>query len=172
MAVTAACDFFVVPTITFQRLYCFVVMSLDRRSIVNVTKHPKAEWVVRQALEAFPGDEWVQRFLQRDPDGAYGGAFRRQLKVLGIEEMVSAPRSPWQNAYVERVIWSIRREYTDHIILMGETHLLRTVRAYAEYYNNDRPHQSLDGNSPTPRANKSVALPVLGGLYHRYLRSA
>jgi transposase InsO family protein len=178
MAETAACDFFVVPTVTFQRLYCFVVMSLDRRRIlhVNVTRNPTAEWVARQIVEAFPGDGWVPRFLQRDRDGAYGWAFRRKLRVMGIDELVSAPRSPWQNAYVERLIGSIRRECTNLIIPMGETHLLRTARAYVEYYNSDRPHQSLDGNAPTPRAvedfGEVVATPVLGGLHHRYSRAA
>ena len=95
---------------------------------------------------------------------------------MGIEALVSAPRSPWQNAYVERLIGSIRRECTDHIIKMGETHLLRTVRTYAEYCNRDRPHQSLDGDAPTPRSveelGQVVATPVLGGLHHRYSRAA
>ena len=178
MTETAACDFFVVSTVTFQRLYCFVVMSLDRRRIlhVNVTRNPTAKWVTQQMVEAFPGDGWVPRFLQRDRDGAYGWAFRRRLKAMGIEELVSAPRSPWQNPYVERLIGSIRRECTDHIIAMGERHLLRTVREYAEYYNHDRPHQSLEGNAPTPRAvedvGQVVATPVLGGLHHRYSRAA
>lgn len=178
MAETAACDFFVVPTVTFQRLFCFVVMSLDRRRIlhINVTKHPTAEWTAQQVVEAFPGHRWMPRFLQRDRDGIYGWAFRRKVTALGIEELVSAPRSPWQNAYVERVIGSIRRECTDHIIPMGETHLLRTLREYVEYYNNSRTHQSLDGNAPTPRVvecvGKIVATPVLGGLHHRYSRAA
>ncbi len=178
MAGTAACDFFVVPTVTFQRLFCFVVMSLDRRRIlhVNVTKHPTAEWTSQQLVEAFPGDGWIPRFLQRDRDGIYGWAFRRKVKALGIEELISAPRSPWQNAYVERLIGSIRRECTDHIIPMGEKHLVRTLREYVEYYNDSRTHQSLDGNSPTPRAvervGQSVATPVLGGLHHRYSRVA
>ncbi len=178
MDVTAACDFFVVPTVTFQRLFCFVVMSLDRRRIlhVNVTRHPTAEWVAQQIVEAFPGDGWVPRFLQRDRDGAFGWAFRRRVKAMGIEELVSAPRSPWQNPYVERLIESIRRECTDHIIPMGETHLLRTVRAYADDYNTSRAHQSLDGNAPILRDVESVgavvATPVLGGLHHRYSRAA
>lgn len=127
-------------------------------------------------LEAFPGDEGVPRFNQRDRDGAYGWLFRRELKAMGIEELVSAPRSPWQNAYVERLIGSVRRECTDHTIPMGEMHLLRTVREYVEYYNNDRPHQSLDGNAPVPRAvediGQVIATPVLGGLHHRYSRAA
>ena len=178
MAETAACDFFVVPTVTFERLFVFVVMSLDRRRIlhVNVTKSPTAEWVAQQIVEAFPGDGWVPRFLQRDRDGAYGWAFRRAVRSIGITELVSAPRSPWQNAYVERLIGSIRRECTDHIIPMGEAHLLRTVRGYAEYYNGSRPHQSLDGDAPTPRpvelAGDVVATRVLGGLHHRYSRVA
>ena len=178
LAETAACDFFVVPTVTFQRLFCFVVMSLDRRRIlhVNVTRNPTAEWVAQQVREAFPGDRWIPRFLQRDRDGAFGWAFRRRVKAMGIEELVSAPRSPWQNPYVERLIGSIRRECTDHIIPMGETHLLRTVTAYAAYYNTSRPHQSLDGNAPIPRAIEDVgdvvATPVLGGLHHRYSRAA
>jgi transposase InsO family protein len=95
---------------------------------------------------------------------------------MGIDELVSVPRSAWQNAYVERLIGSIRRECTDHIIPMGETHLLWTVRAYVEYYNSDRPHQSLDGNAPNPRAieiaGDVVARSVLGGLHHRYSRAA
>jgi transposase InsO family protein len=178
MAETAACDFFVVPMVTFQRLFCFVVMSLDRRRIlhINVTKHPTAEWTAQQLVEAFPGDRWMPRFLQRDRDGIYGWAFRRKVTALGIEELVSAPRSPWQNAYVERVIGSIRRECTDHIIPMGEKHLVRTLREYVEYYNDSRTHQSLDGNAPTPRAvervGEIVATPVLGGLHHRYSRAA
>ena len=177
-AETAACDFFVVPTVTFQRLFCFVVMSLDRRRIlhVNVTKHPTAEWVAQQMVVAFPGDGWIPQFLQRDRDGAYGWAFRRKLKAMGTEELASAPRSPWQNAYVERVIGSIRRECTDRITPMGEKHLLRTVREYVEFYANDRPHQSLDENSPTPRAVQSVGdvvlAPVLGGRHLRYSRAA
>ena len=148
-------------------------MSLDRRHIlhVNVTKDPTAEWVAQRIVEAIPGDAWVPRFLQRDRDGAYGWAFRRRLKTMGIEALLSAPRSPWQNAYAERVFGSIRRKCTDHIIPMGETQWLRTLRAYAEYYNSDRPYQSLDGNAPTPSAVEDagdvVATLVLGALHHR-----
>lgn len=178
MADTAACDFFVVPTVTFQRLFVFVVMSLDRRRIlhVNVTRHPTSEWVAQQIREAFPGDGWVPRFLQRDRDCPFGWAFRRTLRSLGIEELVSAPRSPWQNAYVERLIGSIRRECTDHIIPLSEGHLRRTLTEYVAYYNADRPHQSLDGQSPDRRRVESVgevaARPVLGGLHNRYSKAA
>ena len=178
MAETAACDFFVVPTVTFERLFVFVVMSLDRRRIlhVNVTKHPTANWTAQQLVEAFPGGGWIPRFLQRDRDGAFGWAFRQKVKTLGIEELISAPRSPWQNAFVERVVGSIRRECTDHVIPLGEKHLLRTLFEYVDYYNESRAHQSLGGNAPVPRRIKRrgdvIGTPVLGGLHHRYSRAA
>lgn len=104
MTETAACYSFVAPSATFKLLYCFVVMSLDRRRIlhVNVTQHSTAAWTVRQILAAFPGDGWVPRSLMRDRDGCYGVEVRRVIKALGITETISAPRSPWQNPYVER----------------------------------------------------------------------
>jgi transposase InsO family protein len=178
MDVTAACDFFVVPTATFKLLYCFVVLSLGRRRIlhVNVTTNPTAEWTSRQILEAFSGDEPVPRFLMRDRDSTYGWEFDRVTRLLDIDEVISAPKSPWQNCFAERVIGSIRRECTDHVIAFGERHLLRILREYVAYYNEARPHQSLDRNSPVPRQVESeggiVATPVLGGLHHRYRRSA
>ena len=176
--VTAACDFFVVPTATFKFLYCFVVLSLDRRRIVhvNVTSHPSAEWTARQILEALSGDEAVPRFLMRDRDAIYGWGFHRMIRMLEIDEVISAPRSPWQNGFVERVIGSIRRECTDHVIAFGERHLLRLLREYVAYYNESRCHMSLDGNAPVPRAveleGAIISTPVLGGLHHRYSRSA
>ena len=174
----AACDFFVVPSARFQVLYCFVIMSLDRRRIlhVNVTRRPTSAWAAQQLLEAFPADEVIPRFLQRDRDGEYGWVFRNKIKMLGIEELISAPQAPWQNAYVERVIGSIRRECTDHIISMGEKHLLRTVGEYVAYYNEYRAHQALEGNSPVvrwvKRKGEVIVKPVLGGLHHEYSRAA
>ncbi|HEY1598599.1 MAG TPA: hypothetical protein VGG64_03300 [Pirellulales bacterium] len=110
----AAVDFFVVPTATFRMLYCFVVLSLDRRRVLhfNVTANPSAAWTGQQVVEAFPFDSAL-RFLQRDRGGIYGEEFQRRIKNLGIEEMVSAPRSPCQNPYVERLIGMIRRELLD-----------------------------------------------------------
>ncbi len=98
LAETAACDFIVVPTITLQRLFCFVAMSLDRRRImhINLRKQPTTEWTAKQLVEAFPGDQWMPRFLERDHDGIYGWAFRRKLEALGIEPLVSALRPPRQ----------------------------------------------------------------------------
>ena len=176
MDVTAACDFFVVPTATFKLLYVFVVLSHARRETlhVNVTDHPTAAWTARQILEAFPGE--VPRLLLHNRDRIYGWEFNRMVKALKVHQIRSAPRSPWQNAFAERVIGSIRRECTDHIIPFGRRHLLRTIREYVEYYNTSRPHQSLDRNAPIPREVEVVgevcAKPVLGGLHHRYFRAA
>ena len=148
MPVAAACDFFVVPSITFKALYVFVVLSHDRRRIlhVNVTKHPSAEWTAQQLLEAFPWDREKPRFLHRDRDSIYGEAFRKTAQIVGLTEVISAKESPWQNPYVERVIGSIRRECTDHV---GELHLFRVLREYVAYYNESRTHSSLTATRPS-----------------------
>ncbi len=179
MSVATACDFFVVPSLTFKPLYCFVVLTHDRRKIVhfNVTQHPTEEWTAQQIVEAFPGDGDVPRFLHRDRDSIYGRMFKKRIAAMGIEEVISARKSPWQNPYAERVIGSIRRECTDHIIALGERHLLRTLLAYATYYNGARCHMRLEGNAPLPRPIEDsldpvVATPHLGGLHHRYGRAA
>ncbi len=178
MNVAAACDFFVVPTLTFKLLYCFVVMSHDRRRIlhINVTTNPTAQWTALQIQRAFP-ETAIPTYLHRDGDGIYGDAFREAVHAMGILEAVSAPRSPWQNPFVERLIGTIRRECTDHIIALGENHLREILCAYAEYYNNQRPHQSLAGNSPIPRCIECgdgdiLSTPVLSGLHHTYRRAA
>ncbi len=177
MPVTAACDFFVVPTLTFNLLYAFVVLSHDRRRIlhVNVTANPTAKWTGRQIIEAFPNDS-VPKYLLRDRDGIYGWEFERCVAALGIEQVMSAPRSPWQNPFVERVIGSIRRECTDHIVPLNEKHLLRTLREYVVYYNESRTHQSLDGDAPVRRDVEStgtaISKSVLGGLHQPYSRTA
>ena len=112
----------------------------------------------------------------RDRDSIYGWEFEQMVKVLDIEQVISAPRSPWQNPYVERVIGSIRRECTDHMIAFGERHLRRIVNEYVSYYNEGRAHMSLDGNSPVARRVEAIgevtAKPYLGGLHHRYGRAA
>ena len=164
---TAACDFFVVPTATFRLLFCFVILSHDRRRILhlNVTAHPTAEWTARQIVEAFPGEGTEPRYLLRDRDSIYSDSFRRRVAGLGIKETVTAPQSPWQNPCAERVIGSIRRECLDHLIILGERHL--------NYYNVSRPHLSLERNAPVPRSIEPLALgavlavPQVGGLHHR-----
>ncbi|MEX2169841.1 MAG: integrase core domain-containing protein [Pirellulales bacterium] len=176
---TTAIDFFVVPTATFRVLYVFVMLSLDRRRVVhfNVTANPTAQWTAQQITEAFPFDD-VPRFLQRDRDSINGEVFQRRVQNLGIEEVVSAPRSPWQNPYVERLIGSIRRECLNHVIVLNERHLMRILAAYFDYYHRSRTHLSLDGNAPHPRdveppdRGKVIAVPQVGGLHHRYTRVA
>ena len=115
-------DFFTVPTIRFQVLYVFLVLAHDRRRILhfNVTAHPTAEWTGQQLREAFPFDQ-LPRYLLRDRDAIFGDDFREQVRDMGIHEVLSTPRSPWQRAYVERVIGSIRRECLDHLIVFNET---------------------------------------------------
>ena len=174
----AAIDFLTVPTARFSILYVFVVISHDRRKImhVNVTDHPSAAWTAQQVIEAFPWDT-TPRFLVHDRDRIYGRVFRRRVHNMGIREVITAFRSPWQNAYAERVIGSIRRECLDHVIVLSRRHLKRILTDYVDYYNNARLHLSLDGDAPShrPPANahgEVVAIPRVGGLHHRYERSA
>ncbi|MCP3672103.1 MAG: transposase [Gammaproteobacteria bacterium] len=172
-------DFFTVPTATFRILYVFIVLSHHRRHVAhfNVTEHPTAQWTSQQLTEAFSFDSAPQ-YLLRDRDAIYGEAARRRIKSLGIEEVVSAPRSPWQNPYCERVIGSIRRECLDHVIVMNERHLRRILREYVDYYHTCRTHLSLNKDPPETRAVEPpefgiiTAIPRDGGLHHRYARVA
>lgn len=174
---TAAVDFLTVATANFRILYVFVVLSLGRRKIlhINVTAHPTAQWTAQQIVEAFPRND-VPTYLQRDRDGVFGNVFRRQVKAMGIEELISAPRSPWQNGYVERVIGTIRRDCLDHVIVFGENQLREILKEYTEYYNTSRTHLSLDGDCPETRDVQAeglvYAVPWLGGLNHTYRRNA
>jgi transposase InsO family protein len=174
-----ACDFFTVPTGTFRVLYVFIVLRHDRRVVVhfNVTTNPYAQWAAQQIINAFPYEE-APRFLLRDRDGIYGDYFKDRMKSMGIEEVPTAPRSPWQNPYAERIIGSIRRECLNHLIVLSEVHLKRILTLYFEYYHDSRPHLSLNRNSPTPREveppcqGNVVSIPQVGGLHHRYSRAA
>jgi transposase InsO family protein len=177
---TAACDFFVVPTATFRLLFCFLVLSHDRRRILHfkVTAHPTAAWTAQQIREAFPGDGTESQFGLRDRDGAYGAEFRGVVRAIGTREILTAPQSPWQNPYAERLIGSIRRERFDHLIILNESYLRRILKEYILSYNESRPHLSLAGDAPDrrdvepARRGPVVANPVLGGLHHRYRRAA
>ncbi len=166
----AAMDLFVVPTVGFDLLYAFVIVRLDRRDLVwiNVTANPTAEWIARQLTEAFPWDE-APRHLIRDRDRAYGAAITRRLRAIGIRDKPIAPASPWQNGFAERLIGSIRRECTDHIIAVGERQLRRILRSFAHYYNGSRTHRSLNKDAPRRRLIESVGTivsrPILGGLH-------
>jgi transposase InsO family protein len=171
----ASVDFLIVPTLTFQRLFAFVILGLGRRRLlwIGVTTNPTAEWLARQITEAFPWNT-VPTFLIRDNDGAYGEVFTRRLRAMGIRDRPIAPRSPWQNGYVERAIGSIRRECLDHVIVVGEAHLRRILAAYIEYYNAVRTHLGIAKDAPDrrpiERCGAIIAVPALGGLHHRYAR--
>jgi transposase InsO family protein len=132
----AAMDLFVVPTMGFDLLYALVIVRLDRRDLVriNVTTYPTAEWVAHQITEAFPWNE-APRYLIRDRDRIYGNVVTHRLRSMGIRDKPTAPASPWQNGFAERLIGSIRRECVDHIIVLGEMHLCRVLRSYVCYYN-------------------------------------
>ena len=174
-----AIDFFTIPTATFGVLYVFIVLNHERRKVVhfNVTEHPTARWTAQQLVEAFPFDS-APRYLLRDRDGIYGELVQRRIRSLSIEEVVTAPRSPWQNPFVERVIGSIRRECLNHVIVFNEQHLRRILRDYFSYYHTCRTHSSLNKDPPTPRCveptelGNIIALPCVGGLHHRYARDA
>ena len=174
-----AIDFFTVPTATFRVLYCFVVLRHARREVVhfNVTEHPTAAWTAQQIVEAFPWDE-APKYLLRDRDSIYGADFQKRIKSMGIEEVRTAFRSPWQSPYVERLIGSIRRECLDHVIVFNEAHLMRILKDYFTYYHESRAHLSLERNAPTPRDIESseqgdvISIAQVGGLHHRYARAA
>ena len=171
----AAMDLFVVPTIGFNPLYVFVIVRLDRRDLVwvNVTTSPTAEWIARQLTEAFPWNE-APRYLIRDRDRIYGAVAICRMRAMGIRDKPTAPASPWQNGFAERLIGSIRRECVDHFIVLGEAHLRRILRAYAGYYNEVRTHRSLNKDAPVSRPVQRTGIirshPILGGLHHHYVR--
>jgi transposase InsO family protein len=149
---TIAIDFFTVPTVTFGVLYVFFVLSLERRRVihVNVTAHPTAEWAAQQIVEAVGPDAGLARLI-RDRDKILGVAFDRCVDNLGLTQFRIAARSPWQNGFAERWVGTARREIVDHVIVLGEHHRRRILRAYVAYYNADRPHMSLGGDAPMRR---------------------
>ena len=175
-----AIDFLVVSTVGFRVLYVFVVLGHDRRRAIhfNVTAHPTAEWTARQIAEAVPWDS-APRYLLHDSDSIYGKTFRQRVGEMGIREVLTAPRrSPWQNAYAERFIGSLRRECLDHIIVFNESSLRRILKDYFEYYEHSRTHLALSKDAPESRAIQPpevgvvVELPQVSGLHHRYERRA
>jgi len=178
-AAIAAMDFFVVPTATFRLLYVLIVVTHHRRRIVHfsTTESPTAEWTAQQVVNAFPYDR-APKYLLRDRDSIYGDVFVRRVERMGIKQKLIAPRCPWQNPYAERLIGSIRRKCLDRVVVFSEQHLREVLQAYVEYYENVRPHRSLEHDSPIPRAveppeqGKVVELPLVGGLHHRYARRA
>ena len=175
----APIDMFVVVTAAFRLLYVSAILSHARRKILhlNVTQHPTAGWLSHQITEAFPWDT-APRYLLRDRDASYGGCFQERARAMGITEVVTAPQSPWQNAYVERVIGSIRRECLDHVLVINERHLRRVLFSYVDYHHRSRTHLSLDKDCPDarpiqpPNCGEVIAIPQVGGLHQRYERLA
>jgi transposase InsO family protein len=171
----ASIDLFVVPTIAFQQLFAFLVLGHERRRMLwfAVSRNPTAEWLARQITEAFPWDS-TPKYLIRDNDRAFGVAFKARLRAMGIRDRPTSFHSPWQNGYVERLIGSIRRECTDHLVVFNAEHLRRILAGYATYYNEMRTHVSLGKDAPFTRPIERhgdiVAYPILGGLHHQYSR--
>jgi transposase InsO family protein len=171
----AAIDLCVVPTLTFGCLFAFLVVSHGRRRLLwfAVTAHPTAEWLAQQIVEAFPWDT-APRYLVRDNDAAYGQAFTNRIRTMGIRDRPIAPRSPWQNPYVERLIGTLRRECLDHVLIFGERHLHRVLALYSLYYNETRTHLGLAKDAPirrpVQRSGPIVTTPILSGLHHSYAR--
>jgi transposase InsO family protein len=172
-----AVDFFTVPTIRLRVLFVFLVMEHQRRRVLHfgITEHPTAEWTAQQVVEAF-SERDAKHYLIRDRDSAYGQEFRRRIQSLGLKEVVTAPQSPWQNAFAERMIGSIRRECLDHVVVLGQRHLRRLLKNYLAYYHRSRTHLALAKDAPDPRVimrrGEIIAIPQVGGLHHRYERRA
>jgi transposase InsO family protein len=160
-------------------LFVLVILAHERRRVVhfNITEHPSAAWTAQQMIEAFPWDEAPQ-YLLRDRDRVYGTDFRQRVRNIGIKEVLIAPRSPWQNPYVERLIWSIRRECLDHVTVLHERHLRRLLTSYFLYYHAWRTHRALNMHCPVPRpvqrpeVGSIREVPEVGGLHHHYERRA
>ncbi len=173
-----AVDLFVVPTVTFRMLFVLVILAHERRRIVHVavTEHPTAAWTAQQLREAFPDNE-APAYLLPDRDAVFAGV-ATTIAGMNIQAVRTAPRSPWQNACVESVIGSIRRECLDHVIIANEAGLQRVLRDYLTYYLHSRTHLALDKDPPIsrpvapPSAGRVVATPQVGGLDHRYDRAA
>src|SRR5215469_12172776 len=179
LAQTVAIDFFTVPTATFWVLFVFVVLAHERRRVVHfgVTAHPTPEWTRQQMREAFPWDQ-APRYLLRDRDAIYGRDFAAMVRDMGMEEVLTAPRSPWQNPFVERLIGSIRRECLDHVTVWNQRSLRRILQSYSVYYRHSRTHLALAKDAPESRAVEKaergpiVVIPQVGELHHRYQRQA
>ena len=156
-----------------------LVLAHDRRRVIhfNVTANPTAQWTAQQIIEAFPWDS-APRYLLRDRHAIYGERFQRRVESMGIEQVLTAPRSPWQNPFVERLIGSVRRDCLDLVIVLSERHLRRILSMYFDYYHRWRTHLSLAMDCPEgrpvqpPNQGTVFEFPEVGGLHHHYERLA
>ena len=168
-----------VPTVSFRILFVFVVLAHHRRRVIhfNVAAHPTSEWTAQQMAEAFPWDT-APPYLLHDHDSIYRGPFRQRVRGMGVREVLTAPSSPWQNPYAERLIGSIRRECLDHVLVLSERHLRRALTGYFAYYHRSRTHLAFQKDTPDerpierPELRTIVQIPEVGGLHHRYVRRA
>jgi transposase InsO family protein len=175
----ASVDFFVVRTATFRLLFVFIVLHHERRDIVQfgATTNPTSAWAAQQIRETFPWDA-TPGYLIRDRDGSYGTVFRLRVHAMGIDKILTAPGSPLQNAYAERIIESIRHECLDHVIVLNERHLRRILSSYSDYCHRSPTHWSLEKDCPEPGpvhppgAGKAIPCPQVGGSHHCYERRA
>jgi transposase InsO family protein len=180
-----ACDFLIVVTAGFRQLYVFVLMEIGTRRIVhcNVTAHPTAAWTLQQFREALPGEQG-HRFVIHDRDAIFSASLDEELKnSFGLRVLRTPVRAPKANAYCERLIGTIRREFLDFVIPLGERHLHSLLKEWVAHYNQSRPHSSLgpgipepsnlvplpsSGRHTLPEGSRVMARPVLGGLHHEY----
>jgi len=177
-----ACDFLPITDLLFRPLYAFFIIELGSRRVVpvGVTRHPTDAWVAQQLRGAIPFDQ-RPRFLIRDNDGQFEPRFARLAAASGIRVLRTPVRAPRANATCERFLGSVRRECLDHVLVLGEAHLRRVLRAYVAYFNDARPHQGIDQAIPAGSARveqhgmgaeRIVAFAILGGLHHDYHRAA
>ena len=170
-------DFLSVPTIHFKLVHILVVIEHYRRKLIyfNVTKNPTEEWSIQQ-IRNLLFDNDTPKYLIRDRDKKYGRVVNGRKNRFGINELVTAYRSPWQNGYVERVIGSIKRECFDHLIILNENHLRTILADYFSYYNKYRTHLGINKDLLEGRAIQAEGtiykIPVVNGLHHVYFRQA
>jgi hypothetical protein len=174
----AAMDFFTVPTVTFRLLYCFFVISHDRRQIlhIHVTRHPTSAWIIQPLREAFPFHP-TAKFIILDHDSKFSFEVAVAIRSLNVCPVRTSLGSLWQNGVAERWIESCRRDLLDHVIAANEAHLKRLLCEYVGYYHEDRTHLGLGKQTPGRRGRsigrgRVIAFPRLGGLHHRYERTA
>ena len=179
-----ACDFFTVDTVFLKRIYVlfFLELATRRVQVVGVTAHPTGAWVAQQARNLLIDlDRRADsvRFLLRDRDAKFTVAFDTVFTAAGIKVIRTPPQSPRANSFAERWVGTVRREYTDRILIAGERHLAAVLASYTAHYNQHRPHRSLGQRPPAPRSDltdltaaKVKRHSILDGLINEYTQAA